>query len=95
MTTAERLYAQPLHPYTQALLASIPRLADDERDVMVQMATLDFIIPNEFTEKLVEIAKVPQVNYIAEHGFIVLPFEPAYLLGVQHLSRFLSGDYQP
>lgn len=70
-------------------------LADDERDVMVQMATLDFIIPNEFTEKLVEIAKVPQVNYIAEHGFIVLPFEPAYLFGVRHLSRFLSGDYQP
>ena len=65
------------------------------REVMVQMATLDFIIPNEFTEKLVKLADVPKVDYLAEHAFIVLPFEPAYLFGVSNLAGFLAGEYKP
>lgn len=60
------------------------------RNVLVQMATLDFIIPNPFTEALVRLSGAPKHDYIAEHGFIVIPVEPAYLPAVNDLADYLG-----
>jgi len=67
----------------------------DGHDVMIQMATLDFIIPNEYTQKLADLANLPTRNYVAEHMFIALPIEPEYLRGNIELANFISGDFQP
>jgi oligopeptide/dipeptide ABC transporter ATP-binding protein len=45
MTSSDRLYAQPLHPYTQALLASIPRIDGDEAPA-VQAPPLEGELPS-------------------------------------------------
>ena len=65
------------------------------RDVMLQMATLDFIIPNAYTEKLEALSGLPRRDYIGEHGFLVIPIEPAYFRGTSELADFLAGDFQP
>ena len=67
----------------------------DGHDVMIQMATLDFIIPNQYTQKLADLAGLPTRNYVAEHMFIALPIEPEYLRGNIELANFISGDFQP
>lgn len=61
------------------------------RDVLVQMATLDAIIPNSTTKELVKIAGIPERDYVAEHAFLVIPIEPAYLPGVNDMADFLAG----
>ncbi len=66
-----------------------------ERAVMIQMATLDFIIPNNSTEYLAEVAKVPRRDYTGEHAFLVIPVEPAYLGGVRDAADFLAGKLDP
>jgi hypothetical protein len=43
---------------------------------MIQ-ATLDFIIPNEFTLKLEELSGAPRKDYLAEHAFLAIPVEPS------------------
>jgi oligopeptide/dipeptide ABC transporter ATP-binding protein len=45
MTSSAALYARPLHPYTQALLASIPRLDDDDAPA-VQAPPLEGELPS-------------------------------------------------
>jgi dienelactone hydrolase len=65
------------------------------RQVMVQMATLDAIIPNVTTQKLATIAHAPRKDYVAEHAFLVIPVEPAYLPGVNELADFLAGKLKP
>jgi dienelactone hydrolase len=65
------------------------------RDVMIQMATLDFIIPNRYTETLQRISGAPKRDYLAEHAFIVIPVEPAFLRGQSELADFLDGSLQP
>lgn len=62
------------------------------RDVLIQMATLDFIIPNQYTVLLQQLAGVPRRDYVAEHAFLVIPVEPAYLPGLNDLADFLAGD---
>ena len=79
----------PADPHT-----FVHRLLERGRKVLVQKATLDFIIPNEFTDKLVQVAKVPMRDYVAEHAFIVIPFEPAYIPGVIDLADFLAGEIE-
>ncbi|HTM20724.1 MAG TPA: hypothetical protein VL172_09460 [Kofleriaceae bacterium] len=66
-------------------------LLDGNRDVLIQMATLDFIIPNEFTVKLQELSGAPRRDYIAEHGFLAIPIEPEYLHGVTDMANFVEG----
>ena len=51
------------------------------RDVLLQMATLDFIIPNAYTETLEALSGARRRDYIAEHGFLVIPVEPEYWRG--------------
>ena len=65
------------------------------RALMIQMATLDFIIPNASTKLLEQVTGAPRRDYIGEHGFITIPVEPAYFRGVRDLASFLSGELTP
>ena len=65
------------------------------RSLLIQMATLDFIIPNVATKLLQQVTGAPRRDYLGEHGFITIPLEPAYFRGVRELADFLSGELQP
>ena len=65
------------------------------RPVFIQMATLDLIIPNANTEHLQTISGAPRRDYVAEHAFIVVPVEPAFLPGQADLGDFLTGKLVP
>ncbi len=62
------------------------------RRVLLQMATLDFIIPNHYTETLEQLSGARRRDYVAEHGFLVIPVEPEYWRGTRDLAEFLTGD---
>jgi pimeloyl-ACP methyl ester carboxylesterase len=62
------------------------------RALLVQMALLDFIIPNTNTKTLEQVTKAVRRDYLAEHGFLTIPFEPEYLRGVRDLAKFLNGE---
>ncbi len=63
-----------------------------QRALLLQMATLDFIIPNASTKELETVTGAPRRDYIAEHGFITIPGEPAYYPGARDLAKFLNGE---
>lgn len=65
------------------------------RDVMIQMALADFIIPNAYTRKLEALSGAPRRDYVGEHGFVVIPLEPAYLRGSNEMADFLAGRFTP
>lgn len=65
------------------------------RGVLIQMATLDFIIPNTSTKKLEALSGAPRRDYIAEHAFLVIPVEPEFLRGTNDLASYLSGELNP
>lgn len=65
------------------------------RTGLIQMATLDFVIPNPYTERLETWSDLPRVNYIAEHAFIVIPVEPAYLRGTRDVAQVLGQGTLP
>ncbi len=66
-----------------------------ERTVLVQLATLDAVIPNPKTELLVELGALPLERYIAEHAFLVVPIEPAFLRGTRDVARVLGRGMLP
>jgi pimeloyl-ACP methyl ester carboxylesterase len=66
-----------------------------ERDAFIQMATLDFIIPNEYTIKLADESGIPRRDYVGEHAFIVVPVEPAYPAGTREMANFIDGSFRP
>jgi hypothetical protein len=66
-----------------------------KRPVMLQMATLDMIIPNDNTKVLEQVTHAPRRDYVAEHAFLTIPIEPEYLRGTRDLANFLSGELQP
>ena len=72
-----------------------PVIDANNRAVMLQMATLDVIIPNANTELLQNVTHAPRRDYVAEHGFLVIPAEPEYWRGTSELAGFLSGDFTP
>ena len=65
------------------------------RALLLQMATLDMIIPNNNTKILEQVTKAPRRDYIAEHAFLTIPIEPEYLRGTRDLANFLSGELVP
>jgi len=67
----------------------------DNRQVLLQMALLDFIIPNDFTKALENLSGAPRRDYLAEHAFIAIPVEPEYLRGVIDLASFINGEALP
>ena len=62
------------------------------RALLIQMATLDFIIPNSSTLELQDVTGAVRRDYLAEHGFIAIPFEPEYLRGCNDMAKFLNGE---
>ena len=66
-----------------------------QRSLLLQMATLDFIIPNANTELLQQVTGAPRRDYVGEHGFLTIPVEPAYFPGTRDLANFLSGELTP
>jgi hypothetical protein len=62
------------------------------RELLIQMALLDFIIPNDSTKELEAVTGARRVDYLAEHGFITIPIEPEYLRGVNDMAQFLNGE---
>ncbi len=65
------------------------------RALLLQMATLDLIIPNDNTKVLEEVTHAPRRDYVAEHAFLTIPIEPEYLRGTRDLANFLSGELTP
>ena len=68
------------------------RRAPATRALLLQMATLDFIIPNDSRRCSRQVTGAPRRDYVAEHGFITIPIEPEYLRGVRDLAKFLNGE---
>lgn len=69
--------------------------ATADRALMLQMATLDFIIPNAYTRTLERSTGAPRRDYLAEHGFLVIPVEPEFGRGGRELAGFLAGTFAP
>ncbi len=65
------------------------------REGMIQMATLDFIIPNDYTRRLEQLSGLPREDYIGEHAFVVIPLEPAYYAGSNDMADFIAGTFTP
>jgi pimeloyl-ACP methyl ester carboxylesterase len=65
------------------------------RDLLIQMATLDFIIPNDYTKTLERVTGAPRRDYTAEHAFLVIPVEPEFARGGRDLAAFLAGELTP
>ncbi len=65
------------------------------RALMLQMATLDFIIPNDYTRELQRVTGAPRRDYLAEHAFVVIPIEPEFARGGRELAGFLDGSFTP
>lgn len=72
-----------------------PSMMASNRAVLLQMATLDMIIPNDNTKVLEAVTHAPRRDYIAEHAFLTIPIEPEFLRGSRDLASFLSGELQP
>lgn len=71
------------------------RALPEDRTVLIQMARLDLVIPNATTELLARLSGAPKEDYLAEHAFIVIPVEPAYLRGTRDLARVLGRGELP
>jgi hypothetical protein len=63
-----------------------------DRALLLQMALLDFVIPNDNTRILETVTQAPRRDYLAEHGFLTIPIEPEYLRGTRDLADFLAGE---
>jgi hypothetical protein len=87
----------PINVARHIVSEPIPGVAVPEggRHALVQMATLDFIIPEAATMRLVNEGALPMEDYVGGHAFIVLPIEPAYGPGIDDAANFLDGTWVP
>jgi dienelactone hydrolase len=85
----------PLNVARYLVKEPLPGAATVGREALVQMAKLDFIIPNASTIALAELAGVPRRDYLAEHAFLAIPVEPAYKPGNDDAAEFLAGSLKP
>ncbi len=69
--------------------------ATGDRALLLQMATLDFIIPNDYTRTLERVTGAPRRDYLAEHAFLVIPVELEFGRGGRELAGFLDGTFTP
>ena len=69
--------------------------ATGDRELLLQMATLDFIIPNAYTKTLERVTGAPRRDYIAEHAFLVIPVEPEFGRGGRDMASYLAGELTP
>jgi dienelactone hydrolase len=60
------------------------------RKLLLQMALLDEVIPNANTKLLQSVTGAPRKDYLAEHGFLVIPAEPEYFRATADLASFLQ-----
>ncbi len=67
----------------------------DNRDVLIQMALADIIIPNSATLRIEELSGAPRVDYNAEHAFLIMPIEPEYLHGNIDVADFIDEGVVP
>ncbi len=84
-TFADFLLGEPFEPDASLV----------DRRVLIQMATLDLVIPNEETMVLEHLSTAPREDYLAEHGFIVIPVEPAYPRGTREAAALLARGEMP
>ena len=63
------------------------------RQGMIQMALLDIIITNPYTQKLQEISGLPLIEYFSEHAFLVIPLEQ--IAGATDMRNFIAGELNP
>jgi hypothetical protein len=94
-----RMFTDAVDPLNVARYLQKEKLPGHElsldRKVLIQMAELDFIIPNACTEQLSEVAEVPRIDYLGEHAFLVIPVEPAYITGMKDAAEFIEGSFEP
>ncbi len=94
-----RIFTDAVDPINVARFLSTDTLpgqgGKNDREVLVQMATLDFIIPNSSTRALTRVGGVHKKDYTAEHAFLVIPVEPAYLPGLNDAAAFIAGTLKP
>ena len=72
-----------------------PGFAVGDRTMLIQMATLDFVIGRQQTELLQRLSGLPRKDYIAEHAFLTIPVEPSYFSGVRDVARVLARAELP
>ncbi len=70
-------------------------LLDNNRQVMLQMALADIIIPNAATLRIEELSGAPRFDYAAEHAFLIMPIEPEYLRGNLEVANFIAQGVTP
>jgi hypothetical protein len=63
------------------------------RKGMIQMALLDIIITNPYTQKLQALSGLPLLEYVAEHAFLVIPLEQ--IAGAIDMRDFMAGELNP
>jgi pimeloyl-ACP methyl ester carboxylesterase len=66
-----------------------------QRGVLLQMATMDEIIPNTYTKLLQQVSGAPRRDYAGEHAFLVIPVEPACFTGQADMADYLAGKLMP
>jgi len=65
------------------------------RQVFIQRAMADEIIPASATMLLETLTGLPHRDYAGEHAFLVVPVEPGFLPGQNDMADFLAGTLKP